>query len=147
MTFSFPNFLGPNGIEIIFRGATRTPNGRRSGIFAVRPDGTGLRPLTPTDGDLDDGYMFPQPAPDGSAVAYTAWDDDASALRLHVFDLRTGNDRIVSDRTRSEGFATFSPDSERLVFVSYGPEQDQIMVSRSRWYGSAADGADLPAGR
>src|SRR6185295_6095596 len=47
---------------------------------------------------------------------------------------------IVSRPGGSEGFATFSPDSQRLVFAAYGTEQNQIIVS-------AVDGtARMPTG-
>jgi Tol biopolymer transport system component len=131
MAVNNPNFLALSGTEIVFRGRTHTPAGNRSGLFAVRLDGSGLRPLTPTDGDFDNGYQFPQPAPDGSAIAYTAWDGDAKTLRMHVLDLRTGSDRIVSVATLSQGYATFSPDGRRITFVSYGESRNQIMVAAS----------------
>jgi Tol biopolymer transport system component len=129
LVVSFPNFLGPTGSEIVFRGRTSTNLGDRSGIFAARPDGTGLRRITPTDGDVDEGYLFPQPAPDGSAIAYTSWDRVAEQNRIHIVDLRTGTDRIVSDPARNQGFATFSPDSRRIVFVTNDGQWHQITVA------------------
>jgi Tol biopolymer transport system component len=139
MTANFPNFLGPDGRDIVFRGRTATSNGFRSGIFAVHPDGTGLRPLTPTDGDADQGYMFPQPSPDGHFVAYTVWDPAREQLRIHLRDLKTGSDRALdlAGGTRSEGFASFSPDATRILFVVYRDNRDQIMVA-------SADGPSSP---
>lgn len=139
MTFQVPNFLGPTGAEIVFRGETRLSDQRRSGIFAVRPDGGGLRPLTPTNGGGGD-YLFPQPSPDGHYITYTTWDDDAKLNRMHILDLRSGADRVVSDPAKSQGFATFSPDSERIVFLTYGPSRTQVTVA-------AVDGSgQLPMG-
>jgi hypothetical protein len=129
MTFSFPNLLGPTGTEIVFRGNTRTEAGRRAGIFAVHVDGSGLRPLTPTDG-MDNDYLFPQPSPDGQFVVYTTWDGDAQVNRIHIVALRTGADRIISDPLRSQGFASFSPDSRQIVFLTYDAfERTQITVA------------------
>jgi Tol biopolymer transport system component len=127
MKFSFPNLLGPSGSEIVFRGNTSTPAGRRSGIFAVHLDGSGLRPLTPTDG-LDSDYLYPQPSPDGRYVTYTTWEREAESNRIHTVDLHTGADRVISDPARNQGFATFSPDSRRIVFVTYGSGTNQITV-------------------
>ena len=85
---TFPNFLGPSGAEIVFRGVASTEAGVQSGIFAIHPDGSGLRPLTPTDGDRDNGYQFPQPSPDGRYVTYTVWDEAAQALIDSLASLR-----------------------------------------------------------
>lgn len=143
MTFVFPNFLGPNGAEIVFRGTTRTSVGRRSGIFAVHPDGSGLRTLTPTDG-FDGDYLFPQPSPDGHFVTYTTWDGEAKANRMHILDLRAGIDRVVSDPARSQGFATFSPDSQRILFLSYGTDRTQVTVAGVDGSGPIAMGPNYP---
>lgn len=129
MRFSFPNLLGPTGTEIVFRGTTRMPRGLMSGLFAVHLDGSGLRPLTATDG-LDNDYQFPQPSPGGHFVAYTTWDRDTKLHRIHALDLRTGADRIISDPARDQGFATFSPDSQLILFNSYASERNQITVAR-----------------
>ena len=137
MSASFPNFLGPAGTEVVFRGRVPGSLGGHSGIFAIHPDGTGLRPITPTDGNPNDGYLFPQPSPDGRYIAYTAWDPVLEGLRIHLVDLRTGDDRIVTDVSRSDGFATFSPDSQRIVYVSYLPGRNQI------WAGKV-DGSEPP---
>ena len=116
---SVPSFLGPTGAEIVFRGTKGAGTGKRHGLFAVRPDGTGLRPLTPLDGDPDTSYLMPQSSPDGRYVAYTEFDPSLQALRIHLVDLRAGGDRIFTDIGRTEAFATFSPDSSRIIFRSY----------------------------
>ena len=131
MTATFPNFLGPDGREIVFRGQLRTNDpSRQSGIFAIHPDGSGLRRLTPTDGDGDNGYMFPQPSPDGRHVAYTVWDVTDNQLRMHLLDLTNGGDRVLDlSGGESEGFATFSPDSNRILFLTYTGDRDRIKVA------------------
>ena len=131
---SFPSFLGPTGEEIVFRGSMLTPAGRRHGLFSVRPDGTGLRPLTTADGtDEDLGYWNPQSSPDGRYIAYTAWDSQFRGLRTHLTDLETGADRIYTDVGRSEEGATFSPDGSRIVYVSY-------VADRAQYYVGSVDG-------
>jgi len=129
-TATTPNFLGPTGAEIVFRGSKGTGTGTRRGLFAAHPDGTGLRPLTPTDGTLaDDRYSFPQPSPDGRYIAYTVWNEELVGNAIHVVDLQTGEDRTLTDVGRSEGWATFSPDSSRIVFVNYVADREQIFVA------------------
>jgi hypothetical protein len=129
MSVSNPNFLGPTGAEIIFRGRAPGALGGHAGIFAIHPDGTGLRPITPTDGSPNDGYLFPQPSPDGRYVTYTSWDPVLTGNQIHLFDLQTGDDRIVTDVTRNQGYATFSPDSRQVIFVDYVRDRNQIMVA------------------
>ena len=124
-----PNFLGPSGAEIVFRGTTVTPQGVRHGIFTVDPGGHRVKALTPTDGtDANSGYTYPQPSPDGRYVAYWTWDEQLHGLRIHVLDLHTGEDRTLTDVGRSEGWATFSPDSSRIIFQNYTTERDQVFV-------------------
>jgi Tol biopolymer transport system component len=101
----------PDGSELIFRG---TQSGK-SGIFAIDPDGGTPRPLTPTDGHLEFGYMGGYSlSPDGTRLAYTEW-EDLRVLRVHLLNLVTGDDqtRIGPDE---EGFPVFSPDGRLLAF-------------------------------
>jgi Tol biopolymer transport system component len=124
-------WLPPSGQEIVFRGTSTM-----SGLFAVRPDGTGLRALTPTDGDLEDGYQRPTPSPDGRFVAYTRWEDPEPyegqfGFRIHLIELATGVDREVTfgSPSHSEGFPVFSPDSSRIVFQSFAAKGWHYMVA------------------
>jgi hypothetical protein len=120
MTMSWPNFLGPNGAEVVFRGRTSTPAGLRAGVFAVHADGSGLRPLTQTDGLIDGSYQLPQGSPDGRFVTYTRWDPVTQLDAIRVIDLTTGDDRALDPgATRNEAYASFSPDSRSLMFIVY----------------------------
>jgi Tol biopolymer transport system component len=127
MTTTVPNFLGPTGAEVVFRGVTSTPDGIQSGIFAVHPDGSGLRPVTPTDGDRNDGYMFPQPSPDGRYLTYTEWAPGAAQLRIHIVELATRQDRTILSE-KSQGWASFSPDSRQIVFLRFMGQLRQVFV-------------------
>ena len=127
MTTTFPNFLGPTGAEVVFRGVTSTSDGVKSGIFAVRPDGSTLRAVSPTDGDRDSGYMWPQPSPDGRYVAYTVWDQAAQQLRIHLFDMTSGKDRAILSE-KGQGWAMFSPDSRQILFRRFQGDTGQFMV-------------------
>ena len=140
MKFMVPNFLGPTGAEIVFRGNTRTSEGRRSGIFAVHPDGSGLRPLTATDG-FDGDYLFPQPSPDGHFITYTTWDEAAKANRMHILDLQAGTDRVVSDpaRNRASGASRRTASGSSLT---YGTNRTQVTVAAVDGSGPVAMGPD-----
>jgi Tol biopolymer transport system component len=127
MTTTIPNFLGPTGAEVVFRGVASTEDGIQSGIFAVRPDGSGLRAVSPTDGNRDDGYMFPQPSPDGRFITYSVWVEEAQQVRIHLLDMATGEDRSILSE-KSQGWATFSPDSRQIVFERYAGNTQQIVV-------------------
>jgi Tol biopolymer transport system component len=129
MTMSVPNFLGPDGRDIVFRGRTMVAAGLRAGIFAVHPNGTGLRPLTPTDGETDAIYQFPQVSQDGRWLTYTDWDLRSALNSIHLVDLRTGQDRLVDrDAGRNQGYASFSPDNRYLAFVVYDDPWNTVML-------------------
>jgi hypothetical protein len=124
-----PDFRGPDGAEIIFRGRQIRGGGSVTGVFAVRPDGTGLRPLTAVDGNPDYAYEQPLPSPDGRYLTYTSFNSLVSQLQIHIVDLSTGEDENLTEKGGpSEGYATFSPDSTRIVFVRYYGNSDEIWI-------------------
>jgi Tol biopolymer transport system component len=127
MTTRTPNFLGPTGAEVVFRGVASTKDGVKSGIFAIHPDGSGLRPISPTDGDRDNDYQFPQPSQDGRYVTYTEWSPAANQLRIHLLDLTSGEDRTLLSE-KGQGWASFSPDSKQIVFLRFVGDTRQVFV-------------------
>ena len=120
-----PSFRGPDGREIVFRGARSEYGVEKTGVFSVHLDGTGLTPLTPTDGKGTDDYQQPLLSPDGRYLTYTSW---APGLQLHLRDLTTGDDRILTLPGLDEGYATFSPDGSRIVFIRYTGGAGQAFV-------------------
>ena len=113
----FLSWLPPLGAEIVFRGEQLTPADPPPALFAVHPDGSGLRQLsrTPASNELD--YMTPAVAPDGRRVTYTS---NVGYAHIHVLDLVTGHDIVMPDPangfTNQFGSAYFSPDGR---FVGY----------------------------
>ena len=105
-------WLPPSSQEIVFRGASTLP----SGVYAIRPDGTGLRRLTSRDGSPETGYRDPVVSPDGRLLAYTSWDDNIAHV-VHLRDLVSGSTWEIpksgtfDDRTRP----SFSPDGTMLL--------------------------------
>ena len=121
MEVTWPYWLPPDGDEIMFRGVANTPDGLRSGLFAISPDGDRLRPLTATDGHRDNDYQTPTPSPDGTHVLYSLWDPVAEMDTLHLLDLATGTDTAMP-RTGAqfgEGDGVFSPDGSLVVFSGF----------------------------
>ena len=139
MAATFPDWLPPNGDEIVFRGEAQTTDGVQSGIYAIPRDGGEVRALTPTDGHFDDDYQEPSPSPDGRHVEYQSWDPVANRASLHLLDTVSGVDEVIG-RTRArygEGSAMFSPDGKLIAYRGYGDNAFQLYVV-------AADGSAEP---
>ena len=111
----FLSWLPPLGGEIVFRGERLTPADPPPGLFAVHPDGSGLRPLSKTPPSNDADFVNPAVAPDGTRLTYTS---NLTYAHIHVLDLVTGKDIVLPDPTKGFtnqfGSAYFSPDG-RLV--------------------------------
>ncbi|MFL5779180.1 MAG: TolB family protein [Chloroflexota bacterium] len=125
-----PTWRPPDGKELVFRAWKRTPADVNSGLFAIKPDGTGLHPVSPTDGNNQSGYRSPNLSPDGRLVAYSA-SEPAGKDRIHLFDLATGTDRkiLFGSAKSDEHGATFSPDGTRLAFKRWQNDTEQIVVA------------------
>ena len=130
MEVTWPFWLPPNGDEILFRGLAETPDGLRSGLFAISPEGGEPRPLTATDGSRDDGYNGPLPSPDGTRVLYQEWDPAAMMMTVRLLDLGTGTDEALP-RTGAqfgEGGGVFSPDGSLIAFRGFEASGDRLYV-------------------
>ncbi len=131
----FATWRGPEGAELIFRGSS---NGT-VGIYAVKPDGTGLRRISPSLGE-DALYQYPIASPDGTRVAYHSFEQtdqgtagasqpsfawDGKLIRIHVLNLLTSQDVVIpssrdpldSTLPVDESAAVFSPDGQMIAFL------------------------------
>jgi Tol biopolymer transport system component len=105
----------PTGDEIVFRGEPAVTGDPLPGIFAVHPDGTGLRELTTRPAHSGDDYQTVAVSPDGSLVAYRD-DGDPGGFQQHILDLRTGADSILPGPKGQFG-GSFSPDGTMVVYL------------------------------
>lgn len=111
MSATGPTWRPPDGREILFRGLT--PTGW--GLFAVRPDGAGLRNVTPANGLNDWDGLFFSWSPDGTRVAYQ-WRDTPGTRpqRLYIVGADGGEPRPIT-AAESVG-AQWSPDGTKIAF-------------------------------
>jgi Tol biopolymer transport system component len=102
----------PDGGTIAFSGL--------GGLFAIAPDGTGLRRLTDDDG------QYPDWSPDGKRIAYMA----APAGSHEIFVMNVdGSDRInVTNNNVSDAVPDWSPDGRQIVFFSERDGNEEIYV-------------------
>jgi len=120
----------PDGQEIIFT-ANLKPGDPNQGLYAIKPDGSGLR----TIGALATAESYGKPpapdrisfqtlalTPDGTTIAYNNWEPkDATATTsgdfLHLRDLDTGAELPLRfDPTDGGLMPHYSPDGTSIVF-------------------------------
>jgi hypothetical protein len=122
------SWLPPGGAEILFRGEHLQDGDPPPGIFAVHPDGSGLRavstrqPLSPND--FNDVAV----SPSGTRLAYRKAPADAP-FTVNVLDLATGNDRVLpAPNGTAQGGPIFSPDGQSIVYLRWYPDQSTQLV-------------------
>jgi len=115
-----PDF-SPDGRWIYF-------NSERTGhmqIWRMRPDGTGPEPVTHDDWN----NWFPHPSPDGRWLAFLSYEPDVKGhpenrdVMLRLLPLAGGDTQVLAKLFGGQGtinVPSWSPDSRRLAFVSYG---------------------------
>jgi Tol biopolymer transport system component len=108
-------WLPPKGDEIVIRRDQLGPGEPRVGIFAIRPDGTGMRPLTTAPARSDNDYQNVAVSQDGNLIAYRD-DGDAGGFQEHILDLRNGEDRILPGPKGQSG-GVFSPDGTKIAYL------------------------------
>jgi len=113
---SGPSYRPPDGVEIAFVG--EQPGKSASGLYAIRPDGTGLRPIAEPENLSIQYAMW---SPDGSRIAYSAnavdYESGGSLLRAYIVNADGkggGMVRVVPDND-VQGAAGWSNDGTRLL--------------------------------
>jgi Tol biopolymer transport system component len=135
-------WLPPAGDELIYT-ARETPFDAERGLYSVKRDGSGVRPLGPV---ASDQYYDIAVAPDGKAMAYANIEADSSdngiGWHLHLRDLETGRDRPVTFGPRTTGNVdehgpVFSPDGRQLLLWMEEGDMGRLMVAPSDGSASA----------
>jgi hypothetical protein len=116
-----------DGREIIFPALTARGSSD-VGLYAIAPDGTGLRTIGAiATGESNDQQSFQASAlsPDGTTIAYWNWERKEGTASpddyLHIRDLTTGAEVPVAYSSPNGGWgkaATLSPDGSMVVFES-----------------------------
>lgn len=117
-----PIYRAPDGREVIFVGTE--PGQSAAGLYAVNPDGTGLRPIVAPTNML---MLGPRSSPDGTQIAYDAiradYETNPSSPLVRVFIVAGdgGTPRILRDFpdiNDSEVVVAWSNDGSRLLVSS-----------------------------
>jgi hypothetical protein len=118
----------PDGAEILFRGEHLQDRDPPPGIFAVRPDGTGLRQVSTRQSLSQNDFNDVAVSPDGTRVAYREAAPDRP-FTVHVLDLATGTDRVLrAPNGTGQGGPVFSPDGRSIVYLRWFPDQSTQLV-------------------
>lgn len=96
-------------------------------ILTVDFDGENVQRIT-NDGSI---ALSPAWSPDGSRIAYTSYRSGMPIL--YERDLRTGRDRVISDRDGVNITPSYSPDGRLLAFAAYlGGNTEVVTYDRER---------------
>ena len=111
------SWLPPDGNLILFRREHLLETDPPPGIFAIRPDGTGLTQISTRPAVGVDDYQDVSASPDGRLIAYRE-SGKVGKFRVHILDRTSGADRVLPETPDSLGQTSpsFSPD---LIHVMY----------------------------
>lgn len=104
-------FRPPDGGEILFQ-----HHGNEEGLYAMRPDGTGVRTVLPPDGHgAINGARW---SPDGTRIAFARKSTSGDEQRLYVVGADGTGATMLTDDPRAwvETDFVWSPDGTRLAF-------------------------------
>lgn len=119
-----PTATGPGWI-VYARGTANHGNIRDKGLYIIRPDGTGLRPLAGAD------LSHPSWSPDGTKLAATEW-----MTGLFVENADGSDAKMVTPARLSIG-CDWSPDGRQLVVsASAGVDVANLVIVNSDGSGS-----------
>jgi WD40 repeat protein len=112
------SWLPPDGKEIVFRGEQLKAGDPPSGIFAVRRDGSGLRPISsrpPTDSN---DFQAIGVSPDGRFLTYQTSGPQQGPYQVHILTLGTGEDRVLPQPAGTAQLGgVFSPDGRMIAYL------------------------------
>jgi len=92
-------------------------------IYLMNRDGTGQRRLT-TNAGRD---IHPYFSPDGKTLLYNS-ERDGGSFDIYSLDLRTGNERRVTDSPADDTCARYAPNGSQLVWLRNDAHSDDIWV-------------------
>ena len=142
------SWLPPLGQEIVFRGQQLLDTDPAPGIWAVHPDGTGLRELSARPAVNTGDSMVLAVSPDGTRVSYTDGNSDIS--RVQILDIATCADIALPDPTgymHQFGPAVYSPDGRTIANQrDDGDGTHQLVVAPSDGSGTGTPIGPRPAG-
>jgi dipeptidyl aminopeptidase/acylaminoacyl peptidase len=137
-----PTWRPPDGRELVFRQEGDTP-----GIYAVRPDGSGLRKVSTRPAISPFDFQGPALSPDGRTLAYTSW-SESDSFRLYVLDVETGAERrLPMQAPGRQGWGVFSPDGRSIAYaraIGNEPTFDIVVAPADGLSEGRAIGAPLP---
>jgi Tol biopolymer transport system component len=149
---SYTPAWSPDGRWIAFSSSAATPENPE--IYVVHPDGSGLKRLTYTKGDVDTlgDDSWPTWSPDGKRIAFSSNRTGDGELWIMNAD-GSGQKRLAGLTRRDDWAPTWSPDGTRIAFHSLdGVGRVQLYTVRPDGRGLARlgvagqDAAWLPAG-
>lgn len=107
--------------RIAYVAVTRDKNVRRYRLMVADYDGHNPATIYSSR----DPVMSPAWSPDGSHVAYVAFNVDRGRTSLRIQEVRTGEIRVISMRSGINGAPTWSPDGSKLAMtLSYEGDPD-----------------------
>lgn len=93
----------PNGRQILFWGRTSSAANARTDVWAIRPNGSGLKRLI-------GGAIDPSWSPDGKRIAFVR------SSQIYVATASGKDARRLTNTRTEKGSPSFSPDGSRIVF-------------------------------
>jgi Tol biopolymer transport system component len=114
----FVTWLPPDGREIVFRSEPKGASSEGVGLYAVHPDGTGLRRLSRNAANNEGDFQSMTVSHDGSKLSFTRWFDDGRP-RVFILDVATGAERALPmpAGAAQSGGAAFSPDGKTVAYT------------------------------